>query len=688
MSVLAYPRIYFKGQMYWNPNTMNNTNAYYEEDDASLTKLDGVTTDEQYMQHIMENTAEDGFWNYFGDQGSGFIIDKTRVIGGILPDGSAPASNDPLLQQTINMLGNTFGGRESPPRLVDVNPYTSWTSQLFFDKIEIGSGDTQISLPRHMRMHSYGIHGRNSSPDLKIAGPTGVIWQTAVPFSTLTITNNKGSGLLSAFEQIKEAGTAKGIMVRFATYRTLYFQNGIYNDIHEDPRTFEQLSDLYQGGAVFMNPAYSLVVGTIGLWYEGETVKLPNGRYLSPTQADIPQPPDDKTAQYLFGPTYAEAFPATTLPNGQKLPPRLTLDVLNSFPEFTLSGQKVDLGEIALQVKGDDGNTYPIATLTYEQYNQTAYEGKGGTIDIPLDNDHYNHLQKGQLQLTGQTKLITLPKPDQRKRTKAQFVPQLLEENYLAVTDDRGIYLDEGQTQPLTIQLFYRGNPAPAGSKILLTQYQFFVSTGDFPLVPDLTDKLLPLTVMRQPILEPLKKALGRVDPTLKTESTKPAPAVTFDAEGIQHNIVTVNENGVANVTLSPVQNGCRTLIFYPFGADEPVPTPSEQGDSTYGDFAAVRVMPFDNELEQNTPDSQLTWGFIYQQVFRTYNILYPVMAQFVPMDDRDRMKGAYMQIQALTAPNMFESTLYMPVTRELSAGKQKLIDRWANRVSRGYADS
>ena len=92
-----------------------------------------------------------------------------------------------------------------------------------------------------------------------------------------------------------------------------------------------------------------------------------------------------------------------------------------------------------------------------------------------------------------------------------------------------------------------------------------------------------------------------------------------------------------------------------------------------------MRVLPFDDELESKTPDSALTWPFIYANVLRTFDLIYPAMSQVRNLDSLPVVEGMAVQIKAAVALSTFESTLYMPITRDLSAGKRKLLQRFIN---------
>jgi hypothetical protein len=96
-----------------------------------------------------------------------------------------------------------------------------------------------------------------------------------------------------------------------------------------------------------------------------------------------------------------------------------------------------------------------------------------------------------------------------------------------------------------------------------------------------------------------------------------------------------------------------------------------------------VRVLPSDAELDA-IPDDQLSWALVYEKVLRYYYKLYPVMDARLPLNDQAACERAAQMLLLLTDASAWSSTMYMPVTRELSDGKRRLLHRWCQRVLRG----
>jgi hypothetical protein len=92
--------------------------------------------------------------------------------------------------------------------------------------------------------------------------------------------------------------------------------------------------------------------------------------------------------------------------------------------------------------------------------------------------------------------------------------------------------------------------------------------------------------------------------------------------------------------------------------------------------------------LNRNTPDSSLTWDWVYTNILQPFNLCpaAAMRALKIGLDEQavwDNPKGA-ARIKAVTSASNFRSTGYMPITRELSNGMRTLVHRWADLVIAG----
>lgn len=71
--------------------------------------------------------------------------------------------------------------------------------------------------------------------------------------------------------------------------------------------------------------------------------------------------------------------------------------------------------------------------------------------------------------------------------------------------------------------------------------------------------------------------------------------------------------------------------------------------------------------------------------IFNFFALLHPIMSTVIPCGPNDAPSNpAYvakfaLALMTLTNPDMWDSTLYMPITRDLSAGKRAPPWRWCN---------
>ncbi|HUP42928.1 MAG TPA: hypothetical protein VM599_06925 [Thermoanaerobaculia bacterium] len=737
MSVLAFPRLYFSGFMEWDPTTANNNDYLptYAQAEGGLdweflAKQDPPITPDNFRETFRPwaidphrdscPDAEAGAnadscagsatchmasrWDYYGSGASRFYQNPekgktTLTTGGDLGYGRPAPHGDPILGRPVTLAGDSFGGQASGARLVDVNPGSPWSSQVFFASVGAGDETTFVRGPRYERMYSGSFFvPRSYSAELIIAGAIGVVFQTAIPRESVELGNASGSPLLSDLAAAMAARGARGLMLRFAVYSTLYYQNGVFNDFPEAPDC-NALNRLYREGKVFPNPAYSRVTGVFGVWREGELASVPGGHLLvasgTVTPATMPAGKAMRRAETMSfgghgGPGAAReedllaesAPPAAAFGNavaevdaGAGI---VSLDFGNTVPEVDAEGGKFDFGPLALGVQLGDGSFQAVGTIGYDQYGTAGYLAKAGIVDVPLGGG-----------VTAEDVQAWLGQDGARLAVRARGTTVLLERPLTAATDARGVYVDQCRVREIEIQVRYKSGPPPAGTRVKLAQY--------YPY---------PLTVGSQlwALFGTTPPGNGAGDPACA--GTASTPFLRFlDGE------VLPVRGDTARVRVAAESPGFPVVQFYPFLPGEVVPVP--QATVTFGFspgvaysigdayYAAARAMPFDNALVaefrdrwngtgeyagQPKHDRTLAWQFVYGKILYLYDMLYPVMDQFVPLGNLTRVEGAIDQIVALVSADRVDaSTLYMPVTRELSAGKRLILETWGGLVRRKY---
>ncbi len=678
MSVLSFPRIYFKGYASWDPCTFNNNDfAKFPTFDAAQAALNWPflatqnppITPENFTQTFrpyaikLQNDSIDNpagarvpcEWNMFGSHAAAFVQYnnyKTEITGGALAY-NKPSTNDPLIGTTIKFDGDN---QYSAPKLVDTNPSSFWSSQIYYGSFTVGSGDYSVSGSRAVRMSSRWINlGRIYDATGKLTQPAasvGCCFQACIPNSGIAWNNGTGgasSELLAALQKASTQPDAQGVMIRFTAYVNMYFCNGILNDITQQARNYEQLAtllaaawDQWNNGngdtsEFFSQPCYSHVVGSIGVWNVGELASVPLGRYLS---AQAPVTPVGGQAPTQLGPAAAQVNSQANL---------LSLDLGSAIPEVAIPGtpasnlEKVNLGILTVGIQ--TGNQFvTIGELGPSQYGKAAYEAFAGIVDLPIPTSITpQQLAQGLLAI--------------KSKSGGQSVNALTEQAFCAQTDSRGIYLDQGCQQEFQITVLKQGAPA-AGAKVLLAQYD-----QNLNLVPSVPPQYIGFTLGDQRVVN----------------SSGGSPVATIAA------VVTADENGIATAGVSAQTPGFPVVAFFPFSGEAwPAPPPSlfPPGNAFY---TTIRVLPFDDalpleflDLWNSTQDPALAWKFIYDRILYVYDMIFSVMLNFVNLGSQaDVEKNAEAIAAAIAAPLAAEGTGAMPVTRDLSHGKRLTLQHY-----------
>jgi hypothetical protein len=95
--------------------------------------------------------------------------------------------------------------------------------------------------------------------------------------------------------------------------------------------------------------------------------------------------------------------------------------------------------------------------------------------------------------------------------------------------------------------------------------------------------------------------------------------------------------------------------------------------------YISVRVLPTDDY--GHLGDDELTFPLVYQEVFRYYHLLHPAMNQKLDLGDEQAVTAAAETLLRRTDPGNWRRARYMPRTRDLSAGKRRLLERWCRKV-------
>lgn len=423
MSVLEIPRIYFKGNVSWDPVTTNNYSVNYDETDCTTILPQNLPTIQDEVQAFRDKAVAQiggGSWNPHGTYRSSFY--DTAVCG--FDRGHGTQTDDPFATSAVNFTG----------MLVDLEPFGSVSSQLYFDSMLFGvEGGYSIQLPRTSRIIARQINfGRNKSGHVAIAGVASVIWTTCFAKADGLRINALDSGILADLKKALEADDVLGLTVRFNAYRTVYYDNAtLTNGSPAMAQEAQQLSDKITGGGFQPNPARSLIVGVVGLWRKNEPVHEPGDRAL----------------------IQLGSAPAVGTASARCNTDSLVIDLSNSVPEVDVALTKQNLGSLSVVAVDESGMVQEeLGSIPYTSYDRTAYEASAGLVTLPLVPGMAKKLAGLNLQVN------------------TVQGPILREQAFRAIALTPNFYVDQETPTSASFQVYEHGVPAGNGVAFQLNQ--------------------------------------------------------------------------------------------------------------------------------------------------------------------------------------------------------------------------
>ena len=559
MSVLETPRILFKGEITWDPIVTNNYDTFYNEDTDSPVWPPAPDRVAAFRQEAIKSVIT-GTWNPDGTHRSTFY--NTAISGVDLGSGVV---GDPFVAAASNFTG----------MLVDLEPYGTLTSQLYFDAMRFGiDGGYRIFCKRSSRATARYVNFSRNPANAMIAGIASVIWQTSFAKADGLLVDAFDSPALQCLAEKLKSDEVLGLTVQFNTYRTVYYDNlALTNSSPLTKQAAQKLiADLERGGFQ-PNPARSVMVGVIGLWRKGEPAHEPGDRALL-TQDGSPA----ASAHARLGAN------------------SLTLDFSNSLPEDSKDLEKSNLGTLTVAAVGPSGAGSKLGEIPYAQYSKQAYETGSGIISLPLTTDQVKAVADMDLQVIGGNGTVLLAEVALRA---IPLIPNL--------------YLDQGETGTAAFQVYRRGVPAKGP---------------------------LPVTVYK------MSADGGSIENTTNLQT---------------------NANGLLSFSVTGTVGG----IFAYVPAPVPGATPPNTGiNPQTNNYMYIRTLNADADVAALPP----TWENVYGRVLANWNAMAPCMDNWLMLNDPVRVKAQAATLKRLTDPANFESFLFMPVTRDMTAGGRALL--------------
>lgn len=663
MTYLARPRLYFYGKALVNPPTANNAIAdwngvpYYNPAQVELD-LRG-NSPEQFREwlHLLNYEGYvNALWNYYGDNGIRFEDATITSVEYLEGDAIKSPQEDSCIGSSVSLQGSPYQGGRSPAVLVDLDPTDGFTTQLFAQSFRLHQG-SRILLEANTttKAHSRWI---NFWRNLEVGGDRGssAMWQLAFPGEALTFPGEDGSPALTALHQGVEQG--QGIVIRLCFY--LFYH-----------RPYREIAQAYQANQRGPMPGRLVVAGSIGVWHHQEPATLPAARILMPELAHPLDVPDNINSQRQHPQFYLGVALAET-DTERKV---ITLDLINTFPEAaafdTLAEniehvpEKINLGDVSLHVL-DPGSrdAQCIGVIPFDGegtglagYNKAGSLLTGGIIEMPYAPEMEEQILNGDLVLLHGTEAAS---------------PMLMRENpYHVLVDQRSLYLEleDKAAVEVPFRVLKYGQPLSEPLTLRLEQ--------------TLNQSSRTSEQSHAALLKPSAEE-GNSPP----EHTHSRPQMVIQEGGVVEipSEVTTDAEGYGTLSITPLRAGmCKVWLYTPEDPDLNLVSLNSIRyflKNALHYFLNVRVLPDDSHYDQ-VPDEALTWEFMVEHFFRYYSLLYPIMNSYINFDDPIQTQAKAALIRAYVSEGWLDSTLYMPITREMSAGKRRLVQRWASLQSR-----
>ena len=127
--------------------------------------------------------------------------------------------------------------------------------------------------------------------------------------------------------------------------------------------------------------------------------------------------------------------------------------------------------------------------------------------------------------------------------------------------------------------------------------------------------------------------------------------------------------NGVLTMTITGVSGG--TIPYIVTGPSDPSPTNGI--DTQANTYMYTRTLAADAQLDALPP----TWQNVYSQVLANWNAMAPCMDNWLMLNEPVQVRKFAHIIKRLTDPGNFEQYRFMPITRDMTAGKRSLLYRF-----------
>ncbi|NQW01446.1 MAG: hypothetical protein HQ483_17215 [Rhodospirillales bacterium] len=441
MGILNGPRINFWGGIQTNVCTANNSDSIAGANilDLATASLSTDFSDDEIIRR-MRAPGSAGYtnsgWNYYGDHLVKYVDAKISSQG----KAGAISETGDLVGLPIQILGSidpvTGKGPSFGPVMVDLDPTSSQTTQIFVGGLQIGSSEAPELLIHHDTVcssHSLALRLENGEPDAPGSSQANGTFQLTFPFSGI-VPLKKPKTISPILAEIMGAENAAGKKATGFVLRFSMFEMAPY-------LTTPELLAEYAANNNLSNPSSGHVIGTLGPYFDDEPETCPPGRLL------INQAPGGAMGYAITHSVEAPTGETTEFLSIDSVSLMMKKDFRQDRKGFTDPiGPNIDYGLISIAAgaaKTGTGLSFYARPNDYYIY--------GGIIDIPLTSQQATTVQQGELTLTGGQDSVTITEQPLR-----------------IYSNSRNLYIQDFVNDAVEIDCIvsYLGGPAPGNTDL------------------------------------------------------------------------------------------------------------------------------------------------------------------------------------------------------------------------------
>ena len=348
----------------------------------------------------------------------------------------------------------------------------------------------------------------------------------------------------------------------------------------------------------------------------------------------------------------------------------LSFDLLNTFPEWFWEGEKVNFKDIQVGVLNNGAFTR-LATLSFAKYEQANYEKAGGIVDLPVNAAQANLIRDGLIAFQADPAVWVALADAANKMHPNPSQIILVETPLTAQTDRRSIYLNENESTAFQISVKNKGKPAP-GANVLIVKYNPpDAEAGPVNAIPTTAPQVVNITNGQQTVITVTpdgERRFKQMQRSCRPMRTAWSPSTCRRRTPASRCSSSIPISPVRRSPRPRVRSTSRDVHDHPRALlrrrDRRSIRATVELDARSRESVEFRLLRYPLSLRHDLPGHA------------------PVRAAGRPPAGRSRDRpGA-----ALVSPKYFpESTLAMPITRDLSRGKRTVLELWGGLVKRNY---